>query len=55
MCIRFSGSAMTGIGVSELLENISALLPANNLSQDEELSGIVLKLNVNLLEKRLHM
>ncbi|HFK1790401.1 TPA: GTP-binding protein [Bacillus pacificus] len=40
----FFGSAMTGIGVSELLENISALLPANNLSQDEELSGIVFKI-----------
>ncbi|WP_208755501.1 GTP-binding protein [Bacillus pacificus] len=40
----FFGSAMTGIGVSELLENISALLPAHNLSQDEELSGIVFKI-----------
>ncbi|MED1612396.1 GTP-binding protein [Bacillus paranthracis] len=40
----FFGSAMTGIGVSELLENISTLLPANNLSQDEELSGIVFKI-----------
>ncbi len=40
----FFGSAMTGIGVSKLLENISALLPANNLSQDEELSGIVFKI-----------
>ena len=46
---------MTGIGVTELLENISALLPANNSSPDEELSGVVLKLNVNLLEKRLLM
>ena len=45
MCIRFSSvPAMTGIGVSELLENISALLPAHNLSQDEELSGIVFKI-----------
>ncbi|MCU4887576.1 GTP-binding protein [Bacillus paranthracis] len=40
----FFGSAMTGIGVSELLENISTLLPANNLSQDEELSGVVFKI-----------
>lgn len=40
----FFGSAMTGIGVSELLENISTLLPANNLSQDEKLSGIVFKI-----------
>ncbi|MGM2820308.1 GTP-binding protein [Bacillus cereus group sp. Bce001] len=38
------GSAMTGIGVTELLENISALLPANNSSQDEELSGVVFKI-----------
>ena len=40
----FFGSAMTGIGVSELLENISTLLPAHNLSQDEKLSGIVFKI-----------
>lgn len=40
----FFGSALTGIGVSELLENISALLPANNLSQDKELSGVVFKI-----------
>ena len=51
----FFGSAMTGMGVPELLENISALLPANNSSQDEELSSVVLKLNVNLPEKRLLM
>ncbi|CUB51017.1 Tetracycline resistance protein TetO [Bacillus subtilis] len=40
----FFGSALTGIGVTELLENISALLPANNSSQDEELSGVVFKI-----------
>ncbi|MED3397291.1 tetracycline resistance ribosomal protection protein [Bacillus wiedmannii] len=40
----FFGSALTGIGVSELLENISALLPANNPSQDKELSGVVFKI-----------
>ncbi|CUB43168.1 tetracycline resistance ribosomal protection protein [Bacillus cereus] len=40
----FFGSALTGIGVTELLEDIPALLPANNLSQDEELSGIVFKI-----------
>ncbi|MGE6539289.1 tetracycline resistance ribosomal protection protein [Bacillus luti] len=40
----FFGSAMTGIGVTELLENISALLPANNSSQDEVLSGVVFKI-----------
>lgn len=40
----FFGSALTGIGITELLENISALLPANNSSQDEELSGVVFKI-----------
>ncbi|MGG3538713.1 GTP-binding protein [Bacillus tropicus] len=40
----FFGSAMTGIGVTELLENISALLPANNSSPYEELSGVVFKI-----------
>ncbi|WP_242282389.1 translation factor GTPase family protein [Bacillus cereus group sp. BfR-BA-01346] len=40
----FFGSAMTGIGVTELLENIPSLLPANNPSQDEELSGIAFKI-----------
>ncbi|QBJ68707.1 tetracycline resistance protein [Bacillus anthracis] len=40
----FFGSALMGIGVTELLENITALLPANNPSQDEELSGIVFKI-----------
>ncbi|MDA1646305.1 MULTISPECIES: elongation factor G [unclassified Bacillus cereus group] len=40
----FFGSAMTGIGVTELLKNISALLPANNSSPDEELSGVVFKI-----------
>ncbi|MFJ8353449.1 GTP-binding protein [Bacillus paramycoides] len=40
----FFGSAMTGIGVTELLENISALLPANKLAQDEILSGVVFKI-----------
>ncbi|MGE6363764.1 GTP-binding protein [Bacillus paramycoides] len=40
----FFGSAMTGIGVTELLENISALLPANISSQDDILSGVVFKI-----------
>ncbi|EOS8268678.1 TPA: GTP-binding protein [Bacillus cereus] len=40
----FFGSALTGIGVTELLENIPSLLPANNPFQDEELSGIVFKI-----------
>ncbi|PGS06736.1 tetracycline resistance protein [Bacillus cereus] len=41
----FFGSAMTGMGVTELLENISALLPANSSSQDEKLSGVVFKID----------
>ncbi|WP_433774389.1 GTP-binding protein [Bacillus wiedmannii] len=40
----FFGSAMTGMGVTELLENISALLPANTSAQDELLSGVVFKI-----------
>jgi ribosomal protection tetracycline resistance protein len=40
----FFGSAMTGIGVTELLKNISALIPATKSSQDEKLSGIVFKI-----------
>ncbi|MED1556937.1 translation factor GTPase family protein [Bacillus paramycoides] len=40
----FFGSAMTGIGVTELLENISVLLPANISSQDNILSGVVFKI-----------
>jgi ribosomal protection tetracycline resistance protein len=40
----FFGSAMTGIGVTELLENISVLLPANISSQDDILSGVVFKI-----------
>ncbi|MED1092454.1 translation factor GTPase family protein [Bacillus paramycoides] len=40
----FFGSAMTGVGVTELLENISVLLPANISSQDDILSGVVFKI-----------
>ncbi|EJS69353.1 tetracycline resistance protein [Bacillus cereus] len=40
----FFGSAMTGIGVTELLENIPALLPANTSAPDELLSGVVFKI-----------
>ncbi|HDR7793921.1 TPA: TetM/TetW/TetO/TetS family tetracycline resistance ribosomal protection protein [Bacillus luti] len=40
----FFGSALTGIGVTELLENTPALLPANNSSPDEELAGVVFKI-----------
>lgn len=51
----FFGSAMTGMGVTELLENISALLPANSSSQDEKLSGVVFKIDREYSEKRLLM
>ncbi|MGG0459070.1 GTP-binding protein [Bacillus mycoides] len=40
----FFGSAMTGIGVTELLENISALIPATKSAQDETLSSVVFKI-----------
>ncbi|MGE1127576.1 tetracycline resistance ribosomal protection protein [Bacillus wiedmannii] len=40
----FFGSAMTGMGVTELLENISALIPDNTSAQDETLSGVVFKI-----------
>lgn len=40
----FFGSAMTGMGVAELLENISALIPAEKSAQDEILSGVVFKI-----------
>ncbi|MBE7129032.1 tetracycline resistance ribosomal protection protein [Bacillus mycoides] len=40
----FFGSAMTGIGVTELLKNISALIPATKSAQDETLSGVVFKI-----------
>ncbi|TCW50153.1 translation elongation factor 2 (EF-2/EF-G) [Bacillus thuringiensis] len=40
----FFGSAMTGIGVTELLENISDLIPANKSAENETLSGVVFKI-----------
>ncbi|WHY26876.1 elongation factor G [Bacillus wiedmannii] len=40
----FFGSAMTGIGVTELLEKLPALIPANTSVQDETLSGVVFKI-----------
>ncbi|WP_242307994.1 TetM/TetW/TetO/TetS family tetracycline resistance ribosomal protection protein [Bacillus cereus group sp. BfR-BA-01524] len=40
----FFGSAMTGIGVTELLKNISALFPANKSAENEILSGVVFKI-----------
>ncbi|PEA77272.1 tetracycline resistance protein [Bacillus wiedmannii] len=40
----FFGSAMTGIGVTELLEKLPALIPANTSVQDETLSSIVFKI-----------
>ncbi|MBY7121058.1 TetM/TetW/TetO/TetS family tetracycline resistance ribosomal protection protein [Bacillus sp. 16GRE42] len=40
----FFGSAMTGMGVTELLENISALFPAKKSAENETLSGVVFKI-----------
>ncbi|PFZ56289.1 elongation factor G [Bacillus wiedmannii] len=40
----FFGSAMTGIGVTELLEKLPVLIPANTSVQDETLSSIVFKI-----------
>ncbi|MDA1679158.1 elongation factor G [Bacillus cereus group sp. TH152-1LC] len=40
----FFGSAMTGMGVTELLENISTLFPANKPAENETLSGVVFKI-----------
>ena len=40
----FFGSAMTGMGVAELLGNISALIPANKSAQNKTLSGVVFKI-----------
>lgn len=40
----FFGSAMTGMGVTELLENISDLIPAKNWAENEILSGVVFKI-----------
>ncbi|PEP28884.1 tetracycline resistance protein [Bacillus wiedmannii] len=40
----FFGSAMTGIGVTELLENIPTLFPANKSAENETLSGVVFKI-----------
>ncbi|MEK4572629.1 MULTISPECIES: tetracycline resistance ribosomal protection protein [Bacillus] len=61
----FFGSAMTGIGVTELLKNISALIPATKSAQDETLSGVVFKIEressgekiayVRLFSGRLHV
>ncbi|EOP23556.1 MULTISPECIES: elongation factor G [Bacillus] len=40
----FFGSAMTGIGVTELLEKLPALMPALTSAQEELLSGVVFKI-----------
>ncbi|MES9692043.1 translation factor GTPase family protein [Bacillus toyonensis] len=40
----FFGSAMTGIGVTELLEKLPALMPAHTSAQEELLSGVVFKI-----------
>ena len=38
------GSAMTGMGVTELLEKLPALIPALTSAQEEPLSGVVFKI-----------
>ncbi|MGD6891917.1 GTP-binding protein [Bacillus mobilis] len=40
----FFGSAMTGMGVTELLDNISDLIPAKKSVENEILSGVVFKI-----------
>ncbi|MED2116428.1 TetM/TetW/TetO/TetS family tetracycline resistance ribosomal protection protein [Bacillus thuringiensis] len=40
----FFGSAMTGIGVTELLDKLPALMPALTSAQEEPLSGVVFKI-----------
>ncbi|MCU5581052.1 tetracycline resistance ribosomal protection protein [Bacillus toyonensis] len=40
----FFGSAMTGIGITELLEKLPALMPAHTSAQEELLSGVVFKI-----------
>ncbi|MED1511297.1 translation factor GTPase family protein [Bacillus proteolyticus] len=40
----FFGSAMTGMGVTELLEKLPALIPVNKPAQDKTLSGVVFKI-----------
>ncbi|MGH0437218.1 GTP-binding protein [Bacillus basilensis] len=40
----FFGSAMTGIGVTELLEKLPALMPAHTSAQEELLCGVVFKI-----------
>lgn len=41
------GSALNNLGVDNLLSNIETLLPVNQPKEDEELSGIVFKINRN--------
>ncbi|MFB5686939.1 GTP-binding protein [Bacillus cereus] len=40
----FFGSAMTGIGVTEILEKLPALMPALTSAQEEPLSGVFFKI-----------
>ena len=40
----FFGSAMTGVGVSELLAGVTALFPVNTAPEDAPLSGVVFKI-----------
>lgn len=40
----FFGSAMTGVGVTELLTGVAAMFPTNNGLEDAPLSGVVFKI-----------
>ncbi|MDM5189027.1 TetM/TetW/TetO/TetS family tetracycline resistance ribosomal protection protein [Bacillus sp. DX4.1] len=40
----FFGSAMTGIGIAELLEGVATMIPANTIVEDAPLSGVVFKI-----------
>ena len=40
----FFGSAMTGIGVAELLTGVAAFFPVNSSSEDALLSAVVFKI-----------
>ncbi|WP_243522829.1 tetracycline resistance ribosomal protection protein [Bacillus pseudomycoides] len=51
----FFGSAMTGIGITELLESISAMIPQNDCDDDinTPLSGIVFKIERELTGEKI--
>lgn len=48
----FWGSAITGVGVSELLASLVGLFPANAVAEDAPLSGVVFKLEKDAAGER---